>query len=1125
MYYLKKGANCMSLHGKLFQIALSGTFMFILLTSLSATGQQRPNDWENPELVGLNRLTPHVTMMIFPDAEAAKKAEAIATLEDRSKSPWFRSLNGDWKFLWSPSPDERPIDFYRMDFDDSNWDTIPVPSNIEMQGYGVAIYTNSRYPWLQDRQRPDPPKIPNFNKHVGSYRYTFEVPQTWDGRRIYILFDGVNSFFYLWINGQKVGMSKDSRTPAEFDITDVVKPGKNQISVQVFRWNDGSWLEDQDFWRLSGIFRDVYIWSTDKLHIRDFQVTTALEHQYDRGRFRGRRGGQRAEDTSSSNRGENARNNFGYDGAALLLDLVVQNTKPQTEAVTVTAQLLDAEGQQAMPEVSGSYTAPEAQEIKCTLAGRVRDIHLWSAEDPYLYRLLLTLTGSDGKVIEVIPVNVGLRKVELKEGNLLVNGQRIFVKGTNRHEFHPDRGQYVKPEDMIQDIKLMKQNNINAVRTSHYPNTPAWYDMCDRYGIYLVDEADIECHGDQQITRDPTFQAAFMDRTVRMVARDKNHPSIIFWSVGNENGWGDNIHATSSWMRERDAGRLVISCEAGNRPNTDVVCPMYSSPGSLARYSSSTPAPYRPFILIEYTHAMGNSNGDVWSYWNQIYTMPYLQGGWVWDWVDQALRQPIVADRNGRFLKVKPGDKTIWAFGGDFGPPGTPSDQNFCCNGLVSADRTPHPGLAEIKKVYQNIQVTAIDLVSGQIQIKNGYFFTTLSDLVRGTWMVSADDKVIESGTLDNLDIQPGDSREMTISFKPITPEPGVEYFLDLSFVLKAGQSWAPAGHEVAWEQFKLPFRASVVVADSDQMPALTFNDQGGVVRVNGNSFTVSVNKESGFISSLRYKDTELMAEPLAPDFWRAPTDNDRGNRMPERCRIWRTAMQSWKPRNVTITQLSPQELQISVVSRIEDVQGNYKLSYRIYGDGTVIVNAEGQAAAEQLPEIPRFGMRMAMPKGFETLRWFGRGPQETYWDRCDARVDMYQGTVDEQYFDYSEPTESGNKVDVRWVALTNNNGVGLLAIGIPLLSVNALHYTAEDLTTDGREGPSHNYEIQRRDNIYLNLDYRQMGVGGDNSWGARVHPEFTLPGNEKYAYSFVLRPYDSSMGQIQKVARMSVPK
>ncbi len=1079
----------MSFHKKIFQFSLGGMTMLAgFMIALAAAQGESPKDWENPELVGQNRLAPHATMMIYPDIEAAKQVEAVATLEDRSKSPWFRSLNGDWRFLWSPRPDERPTDFYQADFDDSDWDTIPVPSNIEMQGYGVAIYTNDRYPWVVDGEKPNPPKIPNINSHIGSYRHSFEVPRAWDGRRIYIAFDGVNSFFYLWINGRKIGMSKDSRTVAEFDITDFVKPGENQISVQVFRWNDGSWLEDQDFWRLSGIFRDVYIWSPDKLHILDFEVITQLDESYKSGQ--------------------------------VTVDLKIQNKKTQAENVTITAELLDAQGNQAISVISASCNVPPAQETACTISGRVRDVRLWSAEDPYLYRLLLRLTDADGKVVEVIPVNIGFRKVELRDGNLLVNGERIFIKGTNRHEHHPDRGHYIKPEDMIRDIMIMKQNNINSVRTSHYPNTPAWYDMCDLYGLYLVDEADIECHGAQYLTNDPRFAAAYMDRTIRMVERDKNHASIIMWSVGNENGWGDNLHDTSSWMRQRDAGRLVISCEAGEGPNTDIVCPMYSRPETLGRYSSRTPEPYRPFMLIEYTHAMGNSNGDVWSYWKQIYDKPYLQGGWVWDWVDQGLRQPIVEDRNGRFLKVKPGDKTFWAFGGDFGPEGTPSDQNFCCNGLVSADRTPHPGLAEIKKVYQSIHISEVELLVSTIAISNGYSFTKLSDLVKGTWTISVDDRITQSGTLDELDIEPLESRQIFLSMEPATFEPGVEYFLNLSFVLKDEQPWAPAGHEIAWEQFKLPVEKPAVTADSGQMPSLKFSNQNDVIRVDGSNFSAAINKTTGFLSSIRYKNTELIAEPLAPDFWRAPTDNDRGNNMSRRCGVWKTAMQSWKPQNVTVTQLAPQVVQISVVSHIEDIKGDYKLNYRIYGDGTLRINAEGQAAADQVPEIPRFGMRMAMPEGFEIIRWFGRGPQETYWDRCDARVDMYQGTVDEQYFDYSEPTETGNKVDVRWVALTNDKGVGLLAIGMPHLSVNALHYTAEDL-----DGPAHIYEVQRRDNVYLNLDYRQMGVGGDNSWGARTHPEFTLPGNEKYAYSFCLRPYDSSMGEVQKVARMATPK
>ncbi len=1091
-----------------YRFAAIMVILFCLSIGPLAAQDENVPDWENPRLVGRNRLAPHATMMIYPDIETAKSSGATATLKDRSASPWFQSLNGDWKFMWSPSKNERPMDFYKTGFDDSKWDTIPVPSNMEMQGYGVAIYTNAQYPWLKGRERPNPPFIPDWNNHVGSYRRTFEIPQDWDGRRIYVVFDGVNSFFYLWINGRNVGMSKDSRTVAEFDITDFVKPGKNQIAVQVFRWNDGSWVEDQDFWRLSGIYRDVYLWSTDKLHIRDFQVNTELERRFNRGRRRFQQQEQ-----------EGQQNESGYSGAALLINLAVQNMKLQAESMKMTASLLDAEGNEAMAAISTPCAIPPAQESKITIAGRVDNVRLWSAEDPYLYRLLLTLADENGKVIEVIPMNVGFRKVELKEGNLLVNGQRILFKGTNRHEHHPIRGHYILPEDMVKDIKIMKQNNINAVRTCHYPNTPAWYDMCDRYGIYLIDEANIECHGATQVTRDPNFQAAFMDRTVRMVERDKNHPSIVIWSVGNENGWGDNLHATSSWMRERDAGRLVISCEAGERPNTDVVCPMYSSPATLGRYSSRTPAPYRPFILIEYAHAMGNSNGDMWSYWNQIYSMPYLQGGFIWDWVDQAFLQPVNAERNGRFLPVKPGDKTFWAFGGDFGPEGTPSDQNFCCNGLVSADRTPHPGLSEVKKVYQNIQVKEIDLSKNQIEIKNGYNFTTLSDLVKGTWTISADDKVIQSGTLDDLDIAPGESKEITLTFKQIIQEPGVEYFLDLSFVMKDEQSWAPAGYEIAWEQFKLPAKSMAMADTGNNLPALKLIDNDNMIRVDGKDFSVAFDKATGFLSSMRYKNKELVAEPLAPDFWRAPTDNDRGNRMSRRCAVWKTAMQSWKVQNVNANQVSPNQVQLSISSQIEAVQGEYKLNYNIYGDGSIVVNFEGKANAENLSEMPRFGMRMAMPQGFEDIRWFGRGPQETYWDRCDARIDLYQGKVDEQYFDYSEPTESGNKVDVRWAALTDSTGTGLLAIGMPLLSVNALHYRAEDL-----EGPEHLYQVPRQDNIYLNLDWHQMGVGGDNSWGARTHPEFTIPGDGSYKYSFCIRPYDKSLGDITKQARRMPP-
>jgi beta-galactosidase len=1084
----------MSFRPRIVRFSLAGVFSLAALTTAQSPDPgASPPDWQNPQLVGINRLAPHATMSIFPDIASAKKAEAIATVEDRSRSPWFRSLNGSWKFLWSPSIEVRPMDFFKTDFDDSSWKMIPVPSNMEMEGYGVPIYMNSTYPWLKPGERPRPPFIPDWNSHVGSYRTAFELPQDWDGRRIYIGFDGVNSFFYLWVNGKKVGMSKDSRTLAEFDITDFVRPGKNQLAVQVFRWNDGSWLEDQDFWRLSGIFRDVYLWSTDQLHIRDFQVTTAVDER--------------------------------YSSSALLIDLSIQNMTAHGQDATLGAELLDSQGN-PVASISTPWFLPAAQETKRTLSTTIDGPQLWSAESPYLYRLLLTLTGSDGKIVEVIPVNVGFRKIQLWDGgDLLVNGRRIFLKGTNRHEHHPERGHYVTPEDMVADIKLMKQNNINAVRTCHYPNTPAWYDLCDRYGIYVVDEANNECHGAQrQITWSPDFQPAFMDRTVRMVERDKNHPSIIFWSVGNENGWGPNLQATSMWMHERDSSQFVISCEAGERPNTDVVCPMYSNPSTLERYSSRTPAPYRPFILIEYTHAMGNSNGDVWSYWNLIYNKPHLQGGFVWDWVDQAFKQPVREDRNGRFMKVQPGEKWFWAYGGDFGPEGTPSDDNFCCNGLVSGDRTPHPGLAEMKRVYQNIQVKAVDLAKGQVEIKNGYFFINLKDLVKGTWDVRVDDKVVQNGSLDDLDIPLEQTKEVTLPIQPVAVEPGAECFLDLSFVLRDDQPWAPAGFEVAWEQFKLPVETPALTADVAQMPPIKLTDQADVIRADDKDFSVVFDRTSGFLTSMKYKSTELVAQPLAPYFWRAPTDNDRGNHMDRRCAMWRTAMEGWKVVGIDAKQVSAQEVQVDVTGRIEAVEGDYTLQYRVYGDGSVVVDMTGQANASGLGELPRFGMMMVLPKGFENLEWFGPGPQETYWDRRDAKINLYKGVVSEQYFDYSQPQESGNKADARWIALTDDSGFGLVAQGMPLLIANALHYSPEDITSDDRNGPAHIYQVKPREEIYLNLDLHQMGVGGDNSWGARTHPEFVMPANQKYEYRFCLRPYDPSMGDIRQVARRAAP-
>lgn len=1229
-------------------------------------------DWENHRLTGLNHQPMHATMVVCPDAKTAQGIKYAANRE-RVKSPFYRSLNGDWKYHYAQNHAGRVPDFWKPDFNDAAWKTIPVPSNVEMLGYGIPIYVNIPYPW----PRPwNPPFVPpdDPNNTVNSYRKTFEVPADWAGRRVLITFDGVNSFFYLWVNGQKVGLGKDSRTPVEFDLTPCLKPGQNLLAVENLRWCDGSYLEDQDFWRMSGIFRDVYLWSVPPTHVRDFEIKTELDAQ--------------------------------YRDADLRISASLTNSGAAAE-VSLEAALTDPGGKPVLVVAAEKVAAAATAETKVALSAKVPNPQKWSAEYPHLYTLLLTLKAG-GKTLEVIPVKVGFRKVEIKNGDLLVNGKRVLFKGVNRHEIDPDRGQAITIEGMIQDILLMKQHNINAVRTCHYPNQPAWYDLCDQYGIYLIDEANIESHGmgygRESLAKDPTWLDAHLDRTVRMVERDKNHPSVIIWSLGNEAGDGVNFEATSKWIKQRDPSRPVHYERAERRPHTDIVCPMYPPPADLARYASQNQP--RPYIMCEYAHAMGNSSGGMWAYWEQIYSKPHLQGGFIWDWVDQAVRKPLpstwtVRDQSRHALElqaargervegvlqaalrapdaphlnltgpvtleavVKPsrlsqsghscfiskgdnqwalqvargkleffvfdaagrrwvtaqadppadwvgqwhrlagvftgqelqlyldgqrvatkafegrtaataypveiggnsqepgrqaaglireariygraltatelananraGDdalqlwvkldqaveqppppgKFFWAYGGDFGPPGTPSDDNFCSNGLISNDRKPHPGLLEVKHIYQYVHAKPLDLAARTVEVKNWFDFTNLKDIANGAWRLKADGVEIQKGRLPELDLAPGATAQLKVPVKSFKPLPGVEYHLELSFTLKRDLPWAKAGHELAWDEFKLPDAAPAPTLDVARAPGLQLTQDNTKIVVEGRDFTVRFDRRAGTLHSWQVKGTELIHSPLRPDFWRAPTDNDRGRNMAGSQGVWRYAHENATVRQMLAAQPQPGKVVVTVVHVLPKVAAEWTTEYTLHGSGDIVVAAQFKPTQTNLPRIPRLGMQMSLPGAFSQIKWLGPGPQETYTDRKDARIGVYSGTVDEQFFaDYTEPGESGNKADVRWLTLTDAKGNGLLVSGLPLLSVNALPYTTDDL-----QRAKHAFELPRREFITLNLDLRQQGVGGDDSWGAWPHPEHLINCAE-YSYQFHLRPITRA-DDAGKLARM----
>ena len=1052
------------------RLLFTAVFTVGMAWNISAAETARP-DWENPQLTGLNNETPHATMVICPDAKTALKIGTVQNSE-RVKSPFYRSLNGEWKYHYSSNQLARVPDFWLPGFDDSKWAMIPVPANVEMEGYGIPIYVNIRYPWTWHGVKPTPPVVPpdDPNNTVNSYRREFEVPKDWDGRRVLITFDGVNSFFYLWVNGQKVGMGKDARTPVEFDITKFLKPGKNLLAVENFRWNDGSYLEDQDFWRMSGIFRDVYLWSPADVHIRDVEVKTVFDAN--------------------------------YRDAQLTVDVKLQNAGNQSATAHVAAELLNPAGKVvAKPTIE--LAAKPGQDSEAQITTDVVAPLKWTAETPNLYKLLLTLKNADGKVLEVIPVNVGFRQVEIKNGDLLVNGQRILIKGTDRHEHDPDRGQAITVAGMIKDIQVMKEHNINAVRCSHYPNQPAWYDLCDKYGIYLIDEANIESHGmgygPETLAKDPQFAAAHMNRTVRMVERDKNHPSVIIWSLGNEAGFGPNSEATADWIHQRDPSRPVHYERAGHDPHTDIICPMYPSPATLGKYAENDQT--RPFIMCEYSHAMGNSSGDMWSYWSQIYSKPHLQGGFIWDWVDQGLRAKQGQLPLSHYEKPQPGDKTFWAYGGDFGDGSAPSDDNFCCNGLVTADREPHPGLLEVAHIYQNVHCRPIDLAARKIEIKNWFDFLNLADVATATWKLTGDGKEVQSGKLAVPSLPPRATAEVTLPIKSFTPKPGVEYFVEVSFRLKRATGLLKAGHEIAWDQFELPDAAPVPALDAKNFPQFVWHGDGNSVHVSGDNFLIVIDRTNG-LASWHSQGTQFIRTPLRPSFWRALTDNDRGRQAKKSQGAWHQADDEILPQSLH-AELKGDHVE-TVVKWSLPKAGNaeWTTTYNIYGNGEIFVKADYRPSDTKMPAMPRIGMQMTLPAGFDRVTWLGPGPQETYSDRKDALVGVYSGTVDEQFYaGYVKPGETGNKVDTRWIALTDKNGAGLLAIGEPQLSVNALHYGTDDLNAG-----KHPFQLPHRDYIVLNLDLKQQGVGGDDSWGAWPHKQFLIPCHD-YSYQFRLIP------------------
>lgn len=1032
-------------------------FIFCLLTVPVFSQSEAVPDWENPRVFGLNKEPAHATFAAYPDENSALRSPTQI-------SPFVRSLNGLWNFNWVKTPAERPVDFYRPDYDVRRWKQIKVPSNWEMEGYGTPIYTNIVYPFKRDAPRVMGTPSESWTAFkernpVGSYRRTFTLSPSWQGRETFLVFDGVNSAFYVWVNGTKVGYSEDSRLPAEFNITKYLKTGENTLAVEVYRWNDGSYLEDQDFWRMSGIFRNVSLVSREPQHIRDFYARTILDAN--------------------------------CQDATLQLKVKINNDGAQEKPLSLEAKLLDDRSREVFRALTKQLTPAPKAESTIDLSQSVSNPHKWSAEDPYLYTLLLTLKDSNGRIIECIPWKLGFRSSEIKGDQILVNGRKITIRGVNRHEFDPDLGQVVTTERMIQDIKLMKQNNINAVRTSHYPNVAEWYALCDRYGLYVLDEANIESHGyganePQRISTGEDYTEAHVDRVRRTIERDKNHASIFIFSLGNEAGIGRNHEASRAWAKT-NYPEFIISYEPGNSVHSDILCPMYPPPDELIpmweKYGRG-----RPMMMIEYAHAMGNSTGNFREYWDLFRSKRQLHGGFIWDWVDQGIRRKAA---NG---------KEFWAYGGDFGD--KPNDDNFCTNGLVLPDRSPHPGLLEVKKQYQFINVEPVDLTTGKVRVRNEYLFNDLS-FVEGTWELAENGNVIQKGKVPPLKIPAGQTQELTLDVKRPAVKNDAEYFLKVSFALSKDTSWAPKGHLLAWDQMEMPYQISKIVAIKENISRapVKLSETGGEFTVTGEHFSARFGKKSGALESFEYAGVPLLAAPLTPNFWRPPTDNDRGNNMPVRQGIWKNAGQERTINSVTAKQINPQTVRVVSEATLPAGNSAYRNVYTVSGNGVIEIEAS-LTPHGKLPDLPRFGTQLMVSGELRIVTWYGRGPQENYWDRkTSAAIGRYSDAVENLFFPYIEPQETGNRTEVRWVSLTNRDGVGLKATGLPLLSFSAWPFRMEEL-----ERVKHPAEINFSKEITLNLDWQQMGVGGDNSWGALQHPEYRLPARP-YSYKFRLEP------------------
>lgn len=1032
--------------------------IFLLMLPLALAAANHP--WEDPSVCGINRepMTAHFTPYISEQAALMRYSlDDVTRLAVDAAVERRVSLDGTWRFHYSRNMSEAPADCHATGYDVNHWATIQVPGSWELQGFDAPIYTDVSYPFT-----PNPPYVPTDYNPVGDYVRDFTVPAGWEDDDIFLDFEGVESAYGVWVNGHFAGYGEDSRLPSLYNITQWLRPGNNRLAVRVIRFSDGSYLEDQDYWKYSGIERHVYLQARPHTRVSDFRLTARLTNGYRDGVF----------------------------------DLNLSMHRPVKGYVT-RVTLLTPDGSTILKKV---FRLRSAADTLLAIHHDMGAVRAWSAEQPVCYRLVVTTLDAKGQEMESFVHPFGFRNVEIRNGQLLVNGVAVKIKGVNRHEHDALQGRTISVESMLQDIRLMKAANINAVRCSHYPNNPEWYDLCTHYGLYLVDEANIECHGILDtpygtFAKHDAWRPAFHERMRRMMLRDRNQTSVIIWSLGNESDSGKLFDENYDMAKRLDATRPVQYEGGGYQGKSDIYCPMYARIWQLARHANQRDS--RPLILCEYEHAMGNSEGNLDDYWEVIRHNDQLQGGFIWDWVDQA------------FARKDSLGHDIWAYGGDMGFVGVRNDSNFCCNGLVAADRTPHPHYYQVRHVYQNIHFSPVPFSDHRVAVTNEYDFTSL-DAFDLHWSLLADDKEVAHGSQPLPAIAPHTTGTIVINLgHPVLPHGSREAWLTLRAVRRGATALLPEGTEVAADQFSWPVEevaAGGRMNRSAVSALLQVKQDKKHVLVSGDGFSMRFNAKDGQWESLKYDDREMLLKGLQPNFWRPLTDNDVANGTLVRCGTWKHAGEHALLKSLTVEKTDSCVV-LTEYFDLAEQQSRLTLRYTIQGDGSVHVGFHFLPGNKTLPEMPRLGMRLLMPGQYDTMTWLGRGPQENYADRkSGAFIGRYTASVWSQYHPYPRAQETGNKCDVRWVTLTDKDGHGIMVYGDAPLSVSAWNFPMEDIEyVPAMVRNVHGGSIVKKDMVWLNIDHRQMGVGGDNTWGAQVHTPYTITPHE-WRYGFTIK-------------------